>query len=163
MRALLDFTNPKDFNAEEATFQRRTGIGCFDDRAALPPVVSRDLYDALTNSIENLRKIAFEFSSKKSLGIPFMLQPKGLLSGWMDRVVIFGTDEKLYKSATSDESTAFDEAAALFILHRLGCSNRESCNLFLNLSFVDLKERYKDVQETVRERELETFFGNFLF
>jgi hypothetical protein len=109
-----------------------------------------------------LREIAFEFSSEKSLGIPFMLQPDGLLLGWMSRVAVLGSDGKLYKSAASNESTAFDEAAALFILYRLGCSNRESCNLFLDLSFVDLKERYESVRETERERELETFFGHLL-
>jgi hypothetical protein len=160
--ALLDFTNLKNFNAAKSAFQGLTALGCFDSRAALPPIISRDLYDALGGAIESLRKIACGFSSEQPVEVPFMLKDGGLLSQWMGRVMVLGVDGMLYKSAISNESTAFDEAAALFVLHKLKCSNSELRNLFMNLSFPNLKKRYDSACSAKREAELVAFFKHFM-
>jgi hypothetical protein len=159
---LLDFTNLADFDAKSSFFQKTTDIGCLDMRAALPPLISRNSYDALRNSLSTLKLLAFSFSSNRSLGIPFMLRDGGLLERWMSRVMVLDENGRLYKNAASEECIEFDEAAALFVLHRLGCSNRARA-LFACLSFVDLGERYGEMCTPQREDELVSFFRQFGF
>ncbi|MDR1255482.1 MAG: hypothetical protein LBJ94_00950 [Puniceicoccales bacterium] len=157
---LLDFTNLMSFDIKNSCFQKGTGAGYFDMRAALPPLISRNLYDALSKSMGELGAIAFDFSSDKSFGVPPMLRAGGLLEQWLGRVMIVGDDGRLYKNASSEESTEFDGAAALFVLCKLGCSNREQ-TLFSHLSFLDLEARYADACLPLREAELMEFFRHF--
>jgi hypothetical protein len=157
---LLDFTNLQKFDVRNSSFQVNTTLGCFDMRAALPPLISRPLYDALNRSMDRLRAIALAFSSDRSQGIPYLLQHGGLLEQWLTRVMILGEDGRLYQNAESENSVNFDESAALFVLYRVGCSNR-SQSLFASLSFVDLRERYSQKCSPEREAELTAFFRHF--
>jgi hypothetical protein len=157
---LLDFTNLPEFDVENSSFQVNTTLGCFDMRAALPPIISRPLYDALNRSMDRLRAIALAFSSDRSQGIPYLLQHGGLLEQWLTRVMILGEDGRLYRNAESYESINFDESAALFVLYRVGCSNRLQ-SLFASLSFIDLRERYSQKCSPEREAELMAFFRHF--
>jgi hypothetical protein len=157
---LLDFTNLLEFDVENSSFQVNTTLGCFDVRAALPPLISRALYDALVRSIDRLRAIALAFSSDRSQGIPYLLQHNGLLEQWLTRVMILGEDGRLYQNAEVEDSVTFDESAALFVLYRVGCANRERV-LFANLSFIDLRERYCQECSPEREAELIAFFRHF--
>jgi hypothetical protein len=160
---LLDFTNLASFDYEEAMFQKFIcTLGCPDARAAMPPLISRAMYDALVNSLDALRKIAAEFTPNATDEVPFMLSEGGLLEQWLSRVMVVGTDGRLYRNATSEISTEFDDAAAMFVLHKVGCIKGKMGSLFVDLNFIDLEERYQQSCTVERESELMAFFGPLL-
>ncbi len=84
-----------------------------------------------------------------------------MIDQWKDRVMILSTNGKLYKNRASSECIEFDHTVALFILFKLHGSNN-TLSLFMQMSFIDLEEKYKTLVLSEREAELMQFFEDFL-
>lgn len=164
-REVFDCTNPKIFDPRVSIFHLVDGRGvCYDVRAALPPIMSEDLLDAVCAKLHVLERIAMDYSNNPEKGepsAPFMLQRGGLIDQWKDRVMVLKPDGKLYKNRSSQECIDYNGSVALFILYKLHCSN-DRCSLFMSLSFENLEQRYLESISPATEKVLSGFFKDFL-